>query len=348
MVDAWDGARDPDWIVTLLNERDEAIGVLDGVRGGEVEIVALSRLGGSAMLQLTRTNQTIDWMKNRVLIEYELNPDGPRMPWGVWVLSSPKLMRDMVDHYDVSLLSKMVIVDEDTITDSLSFPAGTLVTPEVETLIRSTGEVRPIALTPSTRTTTSPLMWEAGTSKLTIINDLLTAIDYSALWCDGTGQYRVEPYVNPKDRVVRRSFVADDWSLIRPGWTREQDLSGIPNRVIIFSAGTDTDPAIVGLAENSDPASPFSTVNRRVITRRVEVTDVSSQAEADALAERYLFSSMNPVASLGVTTAIVPLERNDRVAFTDGNPAVTRDATVLRMKVQLLYDSLCEHEWREI
>lgn len=348
MVDVWDGLRDPEWFVTLLNERDEALGLLEGVRGGEVQVAALERLGGSATLQLTRTNQVIDWMKHRVQIEYELEEGGARIPWGVWVLSSPKLTHDMIDFWEVALLPKMVVIDEDTVADTFSLDQGSVVTSIVESLILSTGETR-IALTPSARTTTSALVWEAGTSKLTIINDLLTAIDYSALWCDGSGQFRVEPYISPRDRVVRRTFRADDWSLVRPGWSREQDLTGIPNRVVVFCEGTDTDPAISGVDQNTDPASPFSIPSRgRVITRRIEVTDVASQAEADALATRYLFSSMNPVASLGVTTAIVPLERNDRVAFIDGNPEVTRDATVLRMRVQLTFDSLCEHEWREI
>lgn len=348
MIDLWTRARSPRWVITLLNEDDQPLGELTGVRGGYVEIVTLARLGGSAQLNLTKeARREIDFFTDRVLIEYDPGVNGlDPIPWGVYLFSSPKVAYGDVVQEELGLLSKMAVIDEDSLLESYSLPAGTPVIDTVRQLISSAGESR-VAVTDSGAETSNALVWEAGESKLSVINDLLTSAGYRSLWCDGSGQFRVEPYVEPGALSVARTFEPGAASIHKPAWTREQNLTGIPNRVIVVCPGTDEEPPIVGVAENNDVESPFSIPRRgRVITRREEVSDVEDAAVAQSLAERYLFNSMSTVAHLSVKHAIVPLDPGQRVRFTSRGE--TRDATVQRMRMGLDFKAQCDAEWREI
>ena len=42
-----------------------------------------------------------------------------------------------------------------------------------------------------------------------------------------------------------------------PSWSREQDIAGVPNRTVLIVEGDDTEPGMVAVATNTDPASPY-------------------------------------------------------------------------------------------
>lgn len=333
------------WAFKLLDRRDSELHDLDGVTGGSAEVVAQSVLGGSGSMSIDG-DQGIDWMSHRVQAIFT---DGDTSwPFGTYLFASPtENHTEFGVTYQVQLLSKMKIVAEDTVESRYSLPAGTVVVPVVVALITSTGETR-IAATASTTALTSPLTWEAGTSKLTIINDLLQAIGYWSLWCDGAGQFRVQPYLNPASRPVAFNFEHGERSLHFPEWDREQDLTSVPNRFIAVGQGSDTAAPLVGVATNEDPNSPYSFQRRgRWITATEEGVEGTSQAVFDQYAARKLRDAMDPVARLAVTHALMELEPNDLVAFTpeDGRQ---RLATVQRMSVSLTFDTDVKAEWREV
>lgn len=274
--------------------------------------------------------------------------DLPPIPWGVYLFTSPETSKDMIRRDKIGLLSKMAVIDTDAFPEAYSAAAGTNCIAEVVRIIQSTGETR-ISATPSDATLTNPLVFEAGESKLSIINDLLTSAGYAALWCDGSGQFRVEPYLDPGSRPHSWHFTVNEASIVRAGASRYQDLAKVPNYVIVVCPGNDEEPAIVGHAWNRRDDSPFSVQNRngRVITRREEVGDISSEAEATALAERFLLGGESPVAKLTVTHGIVPLEPGNRVTYTDGDLEI--DAVVTNMEVTFGdFASQCKSNWNEV
>src|SRR5690606_30012693 len=122
---------------------------------------------------------------------------------------------------------------------------------------------------------TSPMVWEAGTSKLRIVNDLLAAIDYNSLWVDGQGNFRATPYVRPAARSITYSILNDESgaalvreladgqeSIYLDEWSRDRDVYGVPNKVVAVATGTGDEEPLVGVATNEDPASPFSEPSR--------------------------------------------------------------------------------------
>lgn len=339
-------ARRPSWRYTLLDAEDRPLGRLLGVSGGRCEVVAASRLGGSAQLTIDDRGQTIDWMSHRVQIIYDPGIAGAD-PWpvGVFLFTSPSTVRrdDRVTH-SVDLLPKMVVPDEDTVEERFSLAAGTPIIATVVALLESTGETQ-IAATTSPATLTSGMVWEAGESKLTIINNLLDAAGYWALWCDGSGQYRVEPYVPPLERPLSWRFAAGEAAIHEPGWSREQDLANVPNRYVVTGSGSDDTPALSAVATNEDPESPYSYQARGRWITRTETGAEGSQAVLNLLAQRRLTDAMGPVAKLSVTHAVLPLDPNALVEFRPhGHEAL---ATVQRMSYELTFNGQCRAEWRE-
>lgn len=334
------------WSFELLNSEDQPIGTLDGVTGGSAEVVAQSALGGSGSLTLDH-RRDIDWMTHRVRVTFA---DGDTSwPVGTYLLSSPT--ENHTEHgvtYDVGLLTKMNVPNEDTVDDRYSVAAGSLVIPAVVALIQSTGETR-IAVTDSTSALTSGMTWEAGTSKLRIINDMLQVAGYWSLWCDGSGLFRVEPYVDPASRPVSFSFEHGERSLHFPDWEREQDHTSVPNRFLAIGNGDEDEPPMVGRATNVDPTSPYSYQARgqRWITATEEGVEGATQAVFDQYAARKLRDAMAPVARLAVSHAMINLDPNDLVAFIpeDGR---RRLATVQRMSMSFTFDTDVQAEWREV
>ena len=333
------------WSFELLDSEDRPLGDLDGVTGGSCEIVAQSTLGGSARITIDR-RQDIDWMSNRVRVIY--HNGAVSWPVGVYLLTAPTENHDAFTvSYDVGLLTKMSVPSEDTTEARYSLDAGTVIIPAVVALIQSTGEAR-IAATDSDITLSSPLTWDAGTSKLTIINDLLQAAGYWSLWCDGSGMFRVEPYQDPASRPVAFDFQHGEQSLHMPDWSREQDNTSVPNRFVAVGQGDETTPALVGVATNEDPASPYSYPSRgRWITATEEGVEAASQSIIDQYAARKLRDAMSPVAKLTVAHAMLDLNPNDLVSFTPED-GVRRLATIQRMSMDFTFDTDIQAEWREV
>jgi len=333
------------WAFELLDSEDQPLGTLDGVTGGSEQIVAQSVLGGSGSLQLDRADD-IDWMRHRVQVIYS---DGVRSwPTGTFLLTSPEEQHTEVGvSFTVGLLTKMNVINEDTVEDRYTLAVGTPIVATVVALIESTGEKR-IAATASTATLTAGLTWEAGTSKLTVINDLLQAAGYWSLWCDGSGLFRVEPYVDPASRPVSFEFAHGQASVHFPEWERSQDNTSVPNRFLAIGQGDEKTPPLVGVATNENPASPYSYQARgRWITATEKGVEGTTQAVFDQYAAKKLAEGMTPVARLTVTHTMLQLDPNDLVAFTpeDGR---RRLATVQRMSFNFDFDTDVRAEWREV
>lgn len=337
----------PSWEHWLLNSSDEPVMRLDGVTGGSVTLQGLTRLGGHGTLALDeRRGQDIDWLKQRVQHVYH---DGEGGSWAVatMLFTSPtEHYSEYVKSFEVSTLPKTQIIDEDSFEAEYSLAEGINIIDTVVGIIQSTGEAR-IAVTRSSATLANPQAWEAGESKLTIINDLLDAAGYWSLHVDGAGQFRVEPYVDPGDREAVHHFEQGEASVHFPDWTRSQDLSAVPNRYVCVGQGSDEEPPLVGVAENMDPDSPFSFQARgRWITRREDGVEASSQQVIDQLAQRRLLAAMSPVEHVKATHKMLDLAPNDAIRFTDSG--YSRKLTIQNMTIPFTFDAHILAEWRRI
>lgn len=335
MPDLWlPGGPDPftthrveSWWVDLLDEHDTPVGRLDGVTGGTIEQNVNRIITGGGTLDVVDRGQDIPWLSARVQPWWHVHGADP-WPLGVYLCSAPVATHtDAGVSWRVELLDKLLVLDEDKIEAAYAVPAGAVVTDTVQAVIASTGEAA-TAVTDSTETLTSGMVWPPGTSKLRIVNDLLDAINYFSVRVDGHGTFVAAPYQAPAQRPTVRQFVPGPAAIHTPDFTRDQDLAGIPNRVVLVSAGGRDEESLVGVASNTDPASPTSHPSRgRWVVHAEEGVEATSQAVIDGLARRRLVELSTVAATVEIDHAAVPLAVNDVVAFDTGTGSPVRAAT---------------------
>lgn len=350
-MDSLTSARIESFAVEVLDENDRVIGRMGTVLGGRVEANADTAIRTGCSINIdpncgwTLTN-TFDVMKHRIRPWVRVN----RVAWplGVFLPSSPDdEHHEFGKTWNVKGLDKLVILQDSSIPETYSVAAGRVVTDVVRELIVDAGETR-MAITPSPLLTRTDISWPPGTSHLRMINDLLGSIDYFSVWADGYGQYRVQPYTRPSDRLPVREFLEGDASIHSADYKRTRNTTDVPNRVILTTEGTDEVEGLVAVAENTDPNSPYSYQARgsRWVTRVEGGLQVADQATLDAQASRMLSGATLPITTFSVSHAIVPLNLNEVVRFKSG-PYDTM-VSINEYQVDLEVGSLMSGLWYEV
>lgn len=262
----------------------------------------------------------------------------PEIPLGVYLFSAaPEDWSGAGRVYGLELLDRCTVLDQDLLEVSYTVAAGTVVLSAVATVIASAGEAITVDAG-ATATTSSAMVWPAGTSKLQVVNDLLKVINYNALWVDGTGRFRATPYVVPASRSigyellngVDRELVDGETAIYQETWSRDRDLFKVPNRVITVQSGTGDAAPLTGLATNTttdpaDPTYPFSYAARgnRWLAKVIDGVDVPAgtvpqqQAYLDARARASLIASSSVQASVSVKHLPLPVRVGDVVRFAN-------------------------------
>ena len=160
------------------------------------------------------------------------------------------------------------------------FAKGLVYTDVVQTLLAECGIDRIRCTDTALRLRTDREDWDAGTSYIDIINQLLGEINYVDLWFDLEG-YAV---ISPAGSETQRVYEADEMSVILPEYTIERDEGGAYNVFVAYVSNTDLAQEMVAVAENNDPSSAISTAN---IGRNPLVEQLSDIPNLEEL-ERYV------------------------------------------------------------
>src|SRR6478736_6357559 len=274
--------------VDLLTRTDGVVGPLPGVQSCSVVIDGDSLISGSGQMALRDEGQDIAWASARV--QPWINVNGKEWPLGVFLLSAPVTEYDDTGRgWNVTLDDKVTILDTDKIPQSYSVPAGSNIVEAVVVVINGAGEMN-TQITPSDGVVSEPgLTWPAGTTRLTIVNDLLKALNYQPVRADAWGALYAGPDTDPATRPVVREFVEGKTAIHEATFTVERDLATVPNRVIcLWQASSETEVQ-KAIAEDHDPNSPTSYENRgRWVTQTHDNEEADSQATLDAIALKYL------------------------------------------------------------
>lgn len=310
-----DTHRQGDYQVTLLDMGDRVIRRLAGVTGGNVTLSNSTRLRASGSLDLTEACGPIDWMTQRVRIEYKAN--GVSWGLGVFLLSAPtRTYSETGSKWSVDLSSPLAVPDADCVDSTFTVKAGTNLVGVAADILHETGLER-LSITPSSAVAASDMIYDPGKSKLTIVNELLSAAGYWSAHPDGSGQVHLDPYVRPAARGVAYDFREGARAIHLPEWEREQDMSAVPNKVVFVSQGSADKAGLVGVAVNDDPSSPYSYPSRArwVVETRTGV-EAADQESITAQARRRLIDASTPSAAITLQHMPVPIQPNQVVGFT--------------------------------
>lgn len=188
------------------------------------------------------------------------------------------------------------------------FAAGTEYLDAIVQLLTAAG-IALMIQTPSAATLAEARQdWEAGTSYLTIVNDLLGEINYNPLWFNDAGAAVLEPASVPSAANIEHTLNAEEVrSLVLPGLERETDVYSAPNVFLCICSNPDKSGPMTATAENTNPQSALSIPRRgRRIVRVENVNNIASQEELQAYAERMRDESMISGETIYVNTALLP------------------------------------------
>lgn len=340
------------------NGVDYLVGTLDGVSEGSLtwtQNAAVKGGGKAEVADLDVAEQGKMRIGQLKLESVRLRPvcviaGLPENPLGVFLVSSAKEQWEATGRvWDIELLDKCTVPSQDVVDQSYAVAAGTLILQQVRTILASSGEY--IAINDSsTLATSSGMVWEAGTSKLKIINDLLDTAGYNALWMDGQGNFQATPRVLPADRSITyellgipRELRDGAKSIYQPDWTRDRDSFEVPNKVIAVEAASGTNAgAIVGQWTNEDASSPYSYQARgRWVPHVLDSVEVPAGTNAEKLAflnarARATLVQMSAVqAQVKVEHLPIPVRVSDVIQFAHTRAGVDARHVLTRIQLEL-------------
>lgn len=376
------GHRVTEFTFDLLDSEENLLGQLVGVdpAGSSLKWDTTTAVKGAGTLVLHDTildgisPATVAWADIRIRPWASIAPlDGSApaslYPLGIWIPSAPKAQwTDPERQWSVSILDKTCLPDKDTMTDidvalvyetlglpaasggvgdavSFSLPSGSNIIQTIVAILQGMGEST-AAIMPDPQTTALSQTWEAGTSKLVIINDLLAAAGYYSLWCDHQGQFQCTVYQLPVNVPPTYNMLApftDDTPLMGPTWDYNQDIYSIPNRYVGVSQGSSGAGGLVATAVNNDPNSPYSYAARGYwVTQTEKSINISNLGALQTYVQNKLQKAASPVATIDVQHILLPdLMINQTVQFKNDAQGVDQPVLVENMTVELDPTAMC-------
>ena len=255
----------------------------------------------TATLTMKEDND-INYLSDRIKVCMQLN--GKEYAIGIFLLCTPTrnisatTVQRQITMYDLN--QKLI---DDKLTTRLYVEQGETIMSKISTILAD--EVRLIE--PTSEQMPTQKIYEPGTSKLIVVNDLLSILNYYNLHVDVDGVFKASKYVEPRIRDTVVTY--KEHGIICPTFTDTSDLFGVPNVVIRYCSNSDTDDTNDWYAtcSNIDPTSPLSTVSRGRRIVNIAKADATSKAELDAIAKRDYIELTSEVYTLAFQTAVDPL-----------------------------------------
>ena len=343
------GHRQESFRVELLTTTDTVLRTLAGVQAdaGQLDLSVAATIRSSGNLATERIGDDVDWLQHRVRVSYVLGDDLVE-PLITAIGAAPVEGHTATGvSVDVELYDKTLILKDDSFLGHYGLPEGTPILDAIQDVIASTGEAGEL-VGESDAVLAAPMVWDPGTTKLRICNDLADAAGCFALYCDGWGRYRADTYVPPAARGIAWTFADDTHGLYLPEWTRDLDVSGVPNRYVCVGRSTGDTAALVSVATDEDPDSPFSFQARgRWITRTDTDVEAASQGILDLIAVRRLAEAQMVGETITITHPWLPIRLNDVVLFRHARTGESR-GVLQRQTVNLTPGGLVQSTIRRI
>lgn len=341
------GHRVEQLLVEHLTHTEASLGYLDGVTGGSVKWRARANLKTTGSITLEKLDAGVNVSRDRIRLWWQVNNEEP-WPLGTFVIAAPLVeYAEDGSSRELTLLDKLTIIREDHTLETVQVLAGTNLVEAAVSQVLATGESR-VASTPSAAIASVPMSWPAGTPRISIVNDLLSAARYKSLWTDGLGQFRIEPYVEPSARATSFSFITGELSIHTWEWSYETSLWEATNTVVLISQAGDDEEPLVATAVDDNPDSPTSTVSMgRVLNPIVEENvEAESQEALQLMANRILIDNSNVFGIISIGHRPLPLWYDQVVRYVASGIDVR--ASISEMSLNLVPGSLMQAEWRQI
>lgn len=244
-------------------------------------------------------NYLTDYIRPYLLV------DGTAFPLGEYVVGT---FREHLNGVTIEAFDKSLIVQQDALSERLSLPAGTPYTNAIQALLVGCGITNILCDASTAALQTVREDWEIGTDKLTVVNQLLAEINYNPLWFDMNGLARLHKYTAPSADRIDHYYKADEFSIIKPEYTRETDIFNACNVFIAMCSNPEFDEPLTATAINENPSSMLSTIRRgrRIVAPVIKVDNIASQEALQEYVDKIRNDSMISTETDEFTTALNP------------------------------------------
>lgn len=312
---------------------------LKKVTGGSLTGNLYTTIRWAGSLNLTGCEvKPAEWIKYWIKISHIFyNPqtgEEVRTPLGVFTPVSVKIQDENAEggvSQEVSFCDLTAVPYDSQTASTYTVSAETPVVEAIERILARSGKTIH-SLDANLGRLRSALTWEAKTSRLKIINDILAAAGFFALYATPTGVLTSSKYLRPQAREIEYNFThLGEKTVHLPGKNYSFDLVR-PNEIVCISTSTGEKKALTATARNENPDSPFSYQNLgRWITEIFTEVEAVSQDALEAYALRKLDLNMagkvferqmlyTPLALNSIVRGKTGLEtvENIRINFTPG------------------------------
>lgn len=189
-----------------------------------------------------------------------------------------------------------------------------------------------LVVTPTTKTLPVNLVWPfdasgSGYTYLDIVNELLKAAGYNALWVDWNGKFILEPYVKPSLRSIEATFdITSSTNIMAVARTSTQDLFTVPNFwqfIMNNIAGSPVEGTTQFTYNDVSVTNPGSQANRgRILNKKIEYVTAADYGTLYQLGVAQIVSDLSPSEVFTITTFPMPLAwHQDQITYVDNNIA---------------------------
>lgn len=251
-------------------------------------------------------NESVDLLTDH--LKPYVGIDGVWYPLGEYITTSARaisqngITQTEIEAYDLSYLVKRKSLEE-----KISLKTGQRYTDVIQSFLIESGLERIICDDCTETLKTDREDWEIGDSYLSVVNQLLSEINFLSLWIDLDGNARLSRYQAPTANNIQHSYMAGKNSLVADDYTSETDIYNKYNVFRAVVSNPDYDAPLTATAEIDDPNIPFSTVRLGRLCAPVEKLDnIASLEELQAYVDNVKSKSMISTENITFTTAINP------------------------------------------
>ena len=249
----------------------------------------------------------VNWQSDELAPQLVI--DGVEHPLGIYMPATvTPSKKDGVETVRVEAYDRCWRVRDNYAESMTYFAAGTPYITAIETLLTGSG-IGTVYAVPNAAALAEDREWEIGTSYLSIVNELLSEINYKPLWFNAQGAAVLEPAAVPLAQNIQHTLDADKVeSLVLPTISRETDVYAAPNVFVVVCANPEkSENNMIAKAENTNPQSPLSISRRgRRVVKVVQVRNIADQDELQTYADRLRNESMITGETIRVSTALLP------------------------------------------
>ena len=320
------------YIYERLDLRLDRVGGLAGVRSCKLDWSIYNTIRGSGDLSI-ETPERIEWahtiIRPWVVVtnrsgreQIPLMTAACVVPDEAWSSAGVQVS---VQLYDLTMW-----LDQWVLPEPYSLTAGTVITSAIRAIFTSLGMAWLLDLTESDAVLASDRSWLPGeqdkVSWLRVINDLLDAAGYFAVWCSPTGRFQCQPYRRPEDRLSTWRLADDRASHRYRNLAIKRGRPVTYNRWEFWSRSVDGSTPVQHVAVNEDPDHPYSVpgLNGRVVTDYR--TDVEGDVAAKVMAARA--EAMADQSGFTLDARLLPVVEHEVVDLTHGPSGTATRASV--------------------